>query len=198
MENIQNWFNGFIWVRDVYRNCFRILNCSDPILENYNMLRYNWDNIYDFEPVNNEWRKGKINTISHADALLPSYVFRQYYTRELRDKEIITLGTAPWRKVSSERFRPVCYMTRFMALSTIDDVYWIGAMPLWQEDNISDGKVHEFDSGTSLLSVEMRKKFEEVVSREKPMIGAAIPLFDVSSSTELENKLVRPFLASQW
>lgn len=198
MEKGQSCMEVLTWVRDVYRNCFRILSCCDPILESYELQRYTWAHIYDLEPLHNEWRSTKIEALKNADALLCSYIFRQYYSRDYKDREIVTVGVAPWRKVRPETFTPACYISRFMAQSPENAIYWIGAMPIWEETNSTDGTIREFTSVSGLLHDDMRKQFDEIVSKEKRMIGTAVPLFDITSSTELESRLIKPFLQYQW
>jgi hypothetical protein len=197
MNEKLNMKDAFIYVNEIYRNCARILISADILMEERGYVKYNWKNMYDMEPIENTWRSNTINNLKQADSILPGYLFHQYYQRDLQNRDIITICTAPWRIVNSNTFYPACCLTRFLANSTSDHVYWIGAMPVWEKSNKIDGIVREYDSVSVSLQENFRDKFTEVVSDEKKLIGVSIPLQEITSSTEIETRLIKPLLVDR-
>lgn len=189
--------NAFVFVRDVYRNCVRILLSTDILIEGRGLFsKYNWNHIHDTDPIENGWRTVKMNNLTQADCLLTGFMFHQYFQRDCcpENSDIITLYTAPWRRVKHEVFRPACGITRFKAKSSPDPVYWIGVMPIWDELNSIDGNKKEYDYNSGMLSENSRQKYKEIVSDEKKLIGISVPLNEIISSADVENKLLKPLL----
>jgi hypothetical protein len=197
MEEKSNLKDAFVFVNEVYRNCARILISADILMEERGFKKYNWKNIYDMEPIENTWRSYSINNLRQADILLPGYLFHQYYHPDNQNRDIITICTAPWRTVNSNTFFPACCLTRFLANSTRDDVYWIGAIPIWEKSNKTDGIVREYDSSSVNLLENFRDKFNEIVSDEKKLIGISVPLHEITSSDKIENRLIEPLLVDR-
>lgn len=184
----------FQYVRDVYRNCLRILISADLLMEERQFQRYNWAHIYDMDPIENKWRNNKLNSITDADALLSGILFRQYYAPDQKDKDIVTICAVPWRRYSPESFQPVCTATRFSTKNTQNDVYWIGAMPIWEKENQHDGVVHEYEANSGMLSADYRQIYDETVVNDKKLIGISVPLEDIKSSEDIRILLIEPLL----
>jgi hypothetical protein len=197
MNDQSGWKNGFVFVRDVYRNCVRILLSADILMEERGYGKYGWKNVYDMDPIEDKWRDAYMNNLTQADCLLTGFLFHQYYQRGLENHDIITICTAPWRRIKSDAFRPACCITRFIAKSTPNEVYWIGTMPLWEEYNPVDGTLKEYDFNSGMLSEPYRKRYNDIVSEEKKLIGISVPLHEITSSSDVENKLLKPLLETQ-
>ena len=186
---------AFQYVRDVYRNCLRILLSADILLEERRFKRYAWDHLYDMDPIENVWRRGKVTNLTESDSLLTGYLFHQYYSEGQVSKDVLTICTAPWRRVAPESFRAVCCATRFIAKNTQNDVYWIGAMPIWEKENVSDGKRHQYNSLSGIISEAYRSKYNENVMDETNVMGISVPLENITSSTDIEDLLIKPLLS---
>ena len=187
---------SFFIVRDIYRNCARILLSADFLMQEKEFSRTNWAHIYDIEPIDKyQSRSNKLNTLNESDALLTGYILHQYTFEEPSEKySVITICTVPWRKSEPEFFKPCCCITLSVFNSDHDDVYWIGALPIWQKENVTDGKVHSYNSNMDLISETFRSRFKEIVLNDGKVIGISIPLDEVTSSDVVKTRLINPII----
>ena len=118
-------------------------------------------------------------------------LFHQYYERDKKSKDIITICTAPWRRCKEESFTPVCCATRFTATKTPDDVYWIGVMPIWKLENNTDGIRYDLNlKEIDLLRPEDIIKYEDIVEKDTRFTTVSINLLDVTTSDDINTKLI--------
>lgn len=179
---------------EIYRNCARLLLAADLLMEERSFSRYDWGHVYDRVPVDRRWR-GKIIDLIGAEAVLSGYLFHQYFADGQRDKDIVTICTAPWRYWKAAAFHPVCCASRFAAQSTPDEVYWIGTIPIWEENNAIDGQLHTYDIGREVWA-DYRIAYEKVVQPGAKVTTVSVPLTAVTSSTILEEQVIRPLLGA--
>ncbi len=181
----------FRWVSDVYNNCRSLLSLLPSIMQDKGIYQYNWANHYEFDGISGSGRAWE-NTRSY----LIGYLFRQFYEGEKRDKDLITFGCAPWRWSNSDHFTPVFYGTRCALNKNAtngDNVYWIGALPIWVKENDSSGEVKEYDSGATNLAAAQLQKFQERVANDR-LFGVATPLYDIRNKEDIEKKIINPLL----
>ncbi|MFZ4523123.1 MAG: hypothetical protein ACOYNC_15540 [Bacteroidales bacterium] len=194
-KNESSMNDAFIYVRDVFRNCVRILLSADPIMEERGFGRIKWDHIFDMEPITNIWRSLQLINLNHADALFPGYLFHQYKIKEVQGiQTILTICTAPWRKFEPEKFHPCCCATIASYTSVPNDIYWIGVIPVWQNNNLTDGKIHNYIDQPGLISEQLHHKFNELVMKDGQLFGISVPLEEITSSDDLKYKVVDPLL----
>jgi hypothetical protein len=178
--------------REIYRNCARLLLAADLVMEDRSFSRYGWDHVYDGVPVDHHWR-GRILDLTGAEAVLGGYLFHQYFADGQKDKDIVTICTAPQRYWKAAAFSPVCCASRFSAQSTPNEVYWIGTIPIWEEKNATDGKLYYYDVDREIWP-EYPKHYEKVVQPGSKVTTISVPLAEVTSSAILEAQVIRPLL----
>jgi hypothetical protein len=202
MASLNPMQEAFSYVREIYRNCSRILLNADLLMEERGFLKYGWaHHHYPWYPDNNlAWTSKTINCLSDADKLLTGYLFHQYYEKDKKDKDIVTICTAPWRRGNENEFTPACCVTRFEATSVPDDVYWIGAMPIWERKNRTDGVIVKYDYNKvkemTLLRNQDLEKYNKLVFSDSAFTSVSIPLLDVVSSEDINNRLIKVLLGN--
>ena len=88
-----------ISVRDVYRNCGRLLQAADNFMTEHGFSVYDWDQVCRVDPQDRIPPRNKNNKITKptdGDALLFGYLFHQYYADDREDHDVVTVCAALW------------------------------------------------------------------------------------------------------
>lgn len=168
---------GFRYVLEVYANVSRLLLACDAILQPHKFAPYAWAPM---EPP----RK--------ADApktWLPNRAVRQYYPQDRQWKEILTVGAYLYSRHDDKAFEPVC-VASMMAVNTAntDAVYWLGVLGALSR---APRGVVETVRATDGQFAWGRSDFEKVV-RDGVILSIAVPLLEITSTTQVEDRLLTP------
>jgi hypothetical protein len=200
MENSKPKQESFLYVREIYRNCIRILLNADLLMEERGFSKYDWKHVDHWYPDPNlAGHNVSANRLNDADKLLTGYLFHQYYEKDKKDKDIFTICTAPWRRCNEKEFTPICCATRFEAAKTPDAVYWIGAMPIWEKDNRTDGIAIKYNANigeADLLREQDREICKDIMAPESHFFAASVPLLSVVESRNIVDLIDKVLNAS--
>jgi len=181
---------AFKYVRDVYRNCARMLLSCDPSMRDRGFSCFYWKTLYGFG-----------SDINFPDNWLHDYLIRQYYPVQGKEGEnqIFTIAAIPWRRENPDSFEPLCLASRFSATETPDDVYWISVLQMHEQRILPDGKVHVLGDDLECLKKDSQKleRFKNLI-REGKVASLAVPLLEITNTNQLFNRVVDPVLAHAW
>jgi hypothetical protein len=68
--------------------------------------RYPWAHFYDKDPIDGIGRGATVLNLRGADGLVAGLMFHQYHAEGQKDLDIVTICTAPWRRIKQSTFRP--------------------------------------------------------------------------------------------
>jgi len=181
----------------IYRNCCRILLAADLLMEERGFDKYGWYDVYDFDPSRDTKVRRYVSTLEDADSLLTGNLFRQYHAHgqgdlQMSPIDIVTVCTAPFRRIKGQNLIPICCVTRFTAVGSPDEVYLLGTLPVWDPSNNADGSVQEFDSNSQLWKT-YSATYARLVAPNSKIKATSIPLEEVTTDDVLSLRLFSPF-----
>lgn len=178
---------GFRYVRSIHRNVSRLLMSADALLSEHGLLPYEgWSASY---PVGNY-------RATAPDDWLAEYFIRQFYSQGKKNSEVFTVGVV---LVPPERFSdvPVCLASSMIVRKVPNAVYTLSVAQVAARGHPPDGVVRPVgvaDLETGWFGETEIMSFAQLVVEER-LTSLAVPLTEVSSSTELEALLVKPLLS---
>ena len=187
-EQSQGILDAFAHVRDVYRSVSKLLIASDAVLSEHGYAPYT--------NFNTTWRPAEKKVFHHGqpDEWILHRAVRQYCRTGLVGREILTVGAMLWNDRADLIGEPLCIVS-FARVPTVDtnDAYWL---PLMQAHDLSappDGVVRYLDPTRWKTQVGSRDAFKKLDPTER-MLSVALPLVEITSTTLLEQRLVRPLV----
>jgi len=181
----------FFSVRNIYRNCKKMLLSCDPIMNDEKGFQcFDWWAVYVDQNIN------------QSDSWLPNWVIRQYYPVKstVEDEsltEILTIGAIPWRKELPESFIPMCFASRLLATSTPNSIYFASVIHMYESKSQLDGVVKVLDNSSDLLDENKKSTFNELIHTGK-LLSIAVPLLEITSTSEFFDRVVDPLLDHPW
>lgn len=172
---------GFRYIADVYVNASRMLLSCDLVVAEYGFVPYA------------TWGIGESpkRMAAKPKTWMAHYAVRQYYPKDRRDQEILTIGAQFWDPESPDDVEPLC-VASMMAVNGIPDaVYWLGM--LGARLRSPRGNVQIVDA-TAVPNAVERKQLETLV-RDGRLLSIAVPLLEVTSTSAIEESLIKPLVA---
>ena len=187
-EQSHGILDAFAHVRDVYRSVSKMLIASDAVLSEHGYAPYT--------NFNTTWRPAekKVFPHGHPDGWIQHRAVRQYCRAGMVSQEILTVGAMLWNPHADLVGEPLCIVSfaRVTSVKT-DDVY---KLPLMQAHDLSappDGVVRYLDPTRWKTQSSSRDAFKRLDPTER-MLSVALPLVEITSTTLLEQRLVRPLV----
>lgn len=175
---------GFRYVLDVYSNISRMLLACDAMLHSYGFTPYDWPPM---EPP------GKA---SEPVTWLPNRAVRQYFPPDREGTEILTVGAYLYDREVAEPIEPLCIASMMAVSSTnFNAVWWLGMVSAWFD---ARGSVETIDATDPRYAshprfARVRRDATRIV-RDGRILSIAVPLLEITSTTHVEDRLVRPLL----
>ena len=171
---------GFRYVLDVYRNVSRMLLGCDAMLQPYRFVPYaGWG-------VSEGGRRA-----NEPASWAPHRPVRQYHPPGRSNAEILTIGAYLYNPHTDEPIEPVCVASMMAVASAPDAVYRLGM--LGAVADVPWGEVVTIDDSTRGLEW-ARADLAKVV-RDRRLLCIGVPLLEVTTTTHVEKRLVKPLVA---
>jgi hypothetical protein len=171
---------GFRYVLEVYRNVSRMLLGCDAMLQPYRFAPYaSWG-------VAEAGRRA-----SEPAAWLPHRLVRQYHPPGRQNTEILTIGAYLYNPHVDAPIEPVCVASMIAVTSTPDAVYRLGMVGAVAD--VPRGEVVAVDGTTP--GAEWAKSDLARIVRDRRVLSIGVPLLEVTSTTHVEARLVKPLVA---
>lgn len=173
---------GFRYVLDVYRNVSRMLLACDPMLEPYGLAPYaTWAAM---DPAK--------RTATTPATWLAHKAVRQYYPPGREHKEIFTIGAYLFNWRGNDAIEPMCVASMMAVTSdSSNDVYWLGVVGATLAGSRGEVRIigtEDIPEGWG------RDRFKQWV-RDGRMLSICVPLLEITTTTQVEDRLVKPLLA---
>lgn len=181
--------DAFEFVQRCFINTGELLKTGDVVLGQRNWQPYEarWTAVPPVEGGLKVW---------NAAEWLPYYAVRQYFRKGRQYKEVLTVSAFLWDRRGGRKDLPWC-LASYASLAACDsnEVYWL---PLCQRRSAhgADGKIHELREADLIdYDEDARARFRRVI-RDGLVTSIAVPLLDVTSVGDLEQKVLAPLLGA--
>jgi hypothetical protein len=169
----------------IYRNVAQMLLSCDPMVAEYGLVPYGarWKPMAPIKPELNDptwW--------------LPHRAVRQYHRRDRGGKEVITIG-AVLCEPGDETFREPLGIASVMNVTSTnsDHLYWVGL--LGHGDPAGLGRVHDVNVREWRNDQDWFNNALDLIANGR-FLSIAIPLLDITTTRDVQERLVEPLMAA--
>lgn len=187
VQNGRAWVKSFQTSVELYKNVARMLQAADDIMRLYSLYP---DNSSCIVP-----KKQNLEDFNAWPMWLPEFVFRQYQpATPQNDIEIVTVAAVLHLTSNPDFPEPLCIASR-VRLSEPDpvEVCWIPVLQAYHKNPMVDGKVYEIEYSLEDFHID-KDEHQRVNAIVKAFLSVACPLFNITNSNELKDKLIDPLL----